>query len=520
MGKVVGIDLGTTNSVISFFHRGRAETILIDGKNIFPSVVSIRDDKVIAGFPAKARLIMDPIKTIGSTKRDMGSKTTYIIGGRKMTPEDVACEILKAMKEKAEFTLGEKIVEAVVTVPAYFKSEQREATRRAAEKAGFKVLRLMPEPTAAAVCYGLNQNKDQTIMVYDLGGGTFDVTILKVKGNKFEVVAVDGDGRLGGDDFDEKICQCIYQKIKEDLKTDLNIRKEKEYMIAKQKIKEAAERAKIELSDKESTNIILPNLINNYQLDFDISRDEYYEAIKPLLDRTVEKMKNVLNQAEMTPEDIDRVVLVGGSTKAPIIKELLKREIRDPFVAPNVDEVVSNGAAILAASMSEVVNEKGHESEDFCFGDSGLDTIERVVFSYGIDMVDDNDKLFFKPIVSKGAVLPAKSGVLGITRENQTNVVMDVYRGESSNLLEDEKIGTLDLKVINPRKAPYGIGAIFEIDNDMIIHFTAIQFVGKRFTESVLDEFYDEEGKLSMEIAEGLINSNEVRVQKIDIEGK
>ncbi|APM37836.1 Hsp70 family protein [Clostridium kluyveri] len=520
MSAVVGIDLGTTNSVISCVKRGKVETILLDGKNTFPSVVSISNGKIITGYPAKAKLIMDPSNTVGSTKRDMGKDITYIIGKQKMTPQDIACEILKAIKEKAEFTLGEEITQAVITTPAYFTSEQRKATKNAARKAGFNVLRLMAEPSAAAVSYGINQNKDQIIMVYDLGGGTFDVSIMKIRGNKFEAIAIDGDSRLGGDDFDEKICSVLYKRIKEDTKIDIEAGKEREHMAARQKIKEAAENAKIELSSKENTSVIIPNILRDYHLDFELTRDEYYDLIKPLIDKTIEKVKSVLKDANMTPEDIDRLILVGGATKTPIIREILKKEVRDPFTAPNVDEVVSNGAAILALSLSNsIASEESSTITDIFKEEFVLD--EKVNFSYGVALLNSQNVLEFCPVVHKNTLLPCQAGLIAYTvDEYQKVVTFRVFRGEHKELEKDEEIGQLKISITKPEKEEVAVGAIFEMDDDNIIHFTGVELMENSYTMPIIRSAYENDGQLDLNLVEELIRSEKIKSKKIDIKAK
>lgn len=513
MAITVGIDLGTTNSVMSHWHKGRTSTVTIDGMNTFPSVISYKNGNIIAGYQAKARVLMDPSNTIGSTKRDIGTDTKYHVGGRSITPVFIATEVLKAMKQKAEDQLKDKIEDAVITVPAYFTSEQREATLVAAKNAGLNVLRLVPEPTAAAIAYGLNENKNQTIMVYDLGGGTFDVSILKITGNKFDVIAVDGDARLGGDDFDAAIGKLLLKKVKEDTGVDLNLNKEREYMAARQKVREAAEKAKIELSEKEIVEIILPNLFEDYYLEYELSRKEYLKLIQPLLDKTIQKMKNVLKQARITADDIDRVILVGGSTKAPIIKELVKKEIREPYIAPNVDEVVSNGAAILAATLG---------APDVSLGYDNLPDIvvkEKVVHSYGIDLLDEDDKLYYHIIVPKGSLLPVKEGTLAFTsKPYQKSVYMNIFRGESTTLSKNEKLGGLSLPIDNPEKGQTPVGAIFEIDENMIIKFRSVDLNRTSSQEELIDFAYENNGLLHLNKVDDLIRKNQVTYREVKVD--
>ncbi|WML36898.1 Hsp70 family protein [Clostridium sp. OS1-26] len=472
MAAIVGIDLGTTNSAVACLRRGKVQIVPIDGKNTIPSVVSVRDDEIIVGHQAKSRLLIDPKNSMASTKREIGKDVHYNLGGNIFTPEDIAFNILKTIKMKASEALGEEIEEAVVTVPAYFTSEQRKITKSAAERAGLKVLRLMPEPTAAALDYGIDQNKNQTLMVYDLGGGTFDISIMKVKGNDFEILAVDGDARLGGDDFDKIICNLLLKQINRDLNLVITLEKERKYIAATTKIKEAAEKAKIDLSDMEEVEIIIPNLIDDYCLERTITRSEFNESSKPLIDRTIDKMNNAMKSINYTEDDIDRVILVGGSTKMPIVRESVKRRIKEPYMAPNVDEVVARGAALMATSLATPDYKRKVEVDL----SKKIVVKERTVFTYGVDMLDSHNNLIFKPIVRKGTLLPASDGIIGATsRSYQTSVLINVYRGDNPIPNNNEYLGELSLDIINPVKEPIPILALFEIDENMIIRFRSVQ---------------------------------------------
>lgn len=472
MSIAVGIDLGTTNSAISYIKDGNVQMIPIEGKNTFPSVIAVRNGEILSGQQAKSRLLIAPDNTVSSSKRDIGEDITYNLGGKIFTPEDIAFHILSAMKEKAESYLKEEIKEAVITVPAYFTSEQRERTMNAGKRAGFNVLRLIPEPTAAALDYGMEQDKNQTIMVYDLGGGTFDISIMRVEENDFEILTVVGDSKLGGDDFSNVITNILCQKVNRDLGIIITLQKEKKYISAITKLKEAAERAKIDLSELMETEIIIPNLIDDYCFEKVIRRSEFNDAAKPLVDRTLEKVDSALKILNFTSKDIDKVILVGGSTKMPIIRESVEEKIKEPYMASNVDEVVARGAAIMAVSLSNPDYKKK----------SGIDLSkkiavkEKAVFTYGVDMLNSHGELKFNPIIKKGTLLPAVNGIIGSTsREYQNGVLLNVYRGESLELKENEYLGELSFDIKNPVREMVPVLALFEIDNNMIIRFRSVQ---------------------------------------------
>ncbi|HLK58013.1 MAG TPA: Hsp70 family protein, partial [Chthonomonadaceae bacterium] len=311
MAYAVGIDLGTTNSVVAVVRRGVVETIPVDGRTMLPSVVSFRNDgSVLVGQAARGRILTDPESTVASAKRAMGDRSKiYRVAQRSLTPVDIGCLVLKRLIEGARTYLGEEIWDAVITVPAYFTEAQREDTRRAGEEAGLNVLRLMPEPTAAAIAYGLDKGRNQTLMVYDFGGGTFDVSILKVTGNTFEVVAVGGDSLLGGDDLDNAIIEWAMTRFQQQTGLDLRANTTREGLIAKQRLKEAAEAAKIELSQSESAVLSIPDCLG-VPLEMELTLTEYNAIIAPLLQRTIACMRRTLADARLKPDDIDRVILV------------------------------------------------------------------------------------------------------------------------------------------------------------------------------------------------------------------
>ena len=364
MSYPIGIDLGTTNSVACVYRRGQIETIAVENRAIMPSAISVLSNgQVLVGMQAKSRAMIDPENSVTSAKRYIGDgKTQWQIGKKSYTPLDVSSLVIKKLKESAEAFLKEPVTQAVVTVPAYFNNYQKQDTKKAAEAAGLNVLQLLPEPTAAAISYGLDKGKDQTIMVYDLGGGTFDVSILEVNGNHFKVMAVDGDFHLGGDDFDLLVVEHLVEILQKKTKQDLGIFRalfsmgkrenvSKELLLAKQQLKEVAEKAKKELSESETTLIQIPNILGT-SLDEEISLKTYNRLITPLVDKTIAKMSAVLKAANMKKGDIDRVILVGGSTRNRLVKERVAETIKEPFISERVDEVVAQGAGIVAGYLS------------------------------------------------------------------------------------------------------------------------------------------------------------------------
>lgn len=479
MGYSIGIDLGTTNSVACVWRRGTVETIPIDGRATMPSALSVRPDgALLVGQSAKKRAELEPEQSITSAKRFIGDgKTQWQIGNKIYTPMDAAATVLKQLKTAAEKYLGESVSEAVITVPAYFNNNQKRDTKLAGEAAGFKVLQLLPEPTAAAISYGLDRGKDQTLLVYDLGGGTFDVSVLSVKGNRFQAIAVDGDFNLGGDDFDLLLVEYLIGLIKKRSQFDLDgfldtllgRSKDKklgtphEVLIAKQRLKEAAEKAKIELSESNRTRITMPEILGT-SLDEEITIDTYNRLITPLVDRTITKTRAVLKSAKLTADDIDRVILVGGSTRNKLVRSRIAEAIREPFISDRVDEVVAQGAAIVAGSLSS-------PEEDL----TPIEFSNVTPFSLGLRASKGKDLDIFKVLIPKNTAIPATITQEFTTfRANQKSVDISIFQGEQKNCRDNTFIGGFRLDGIPP--APVGqpkISVQFQMDNSDLLVVTA-----------------------------------------------
>lgn len=478
MSHAIGVDLGTTNSVTCVVRRGSVETVPIEGRGTLPSVVSVRPDgSVLVGHMAKARAMLEPACSIAAAKRYIGDgRTTWHVLGATWTPVDVAKHILMRAKQAATEALGASVNEAVITVPAYFNNNQKRDTKAAGEAAGLRVLQLLPEPTAAAISYGLGQGKDQTLLVYDLGGGTFDVSILQVFGNRFQVMAVDGDSHLGGDDFDELLMQHLLSLVRKrggrkldalrarigreassggDLASDL--------AVAKQRLKEAAETAKVELSQSSVARVTLPDILG-CALDEEISLTDYNRLISPLVDRTISKVRDVLRAARLTAADIDRVILVGGSTRNMLVKERVAEAVKEPYVSERVDEVVAQGAAIVASSLSL-------PDEDM----TPTEFHNVTPFSLGVRVSRGKDKDIFGVIVPRNSSLPvAASHEFTTYRTNQKSVEIAVFQGESTKCKENTFIGGFQLTGLPP--APAGkpvISVQFAMDMSDLLNVTA-----------------------------------------------
>ncbi|WP_157827665.1 Hsp70 family protein [Niallia nealsonii] len=501
MGTAIGIDLGTSNSAAAIYRKGKVETIPIDGRKIIPSVISFKENgSVLVGNTAKSRLYIDPLNSIASSKRYMGDPDKiYEIRNNMLTPVDAAKEILQKIKREASKYLGEEVTEAVITIPAYFTSEQREATKKAGEQAGLKVLRLLPEPTAAAIAYGLDKERNQTIMVYDLGGGTFDVSILKVEGNSFKVVAVDGDAMLGGDDFDDEIVQYVLGKIQQT--NGVSALKQGSHSL--QRLKEAAEEAKKELSESDITDITIPDIFGVH-IDEELSIDTFNERIQPLLERTIEKIQEVLKAAELSKRDISRVILVGGSSRMRAVQEIVTQQIKKPFIADNVDEIVAQGAAIMAANLS---------APDLDTAPVPIEVENVTAHSLGIAMYLD-DVYSVVHLIKRNSAVPVIGATIGSTMEPyQKAVRLKVYRTESTEPNDKDILGELLLEV-TPKQDPVAVVAIFELNEDGILVLSSAEIP----TSSPLVKEYAETDQINYAKLASMIENSQIKLKNVTID--
>lgn len=459
MAKAIGIDLGTTNSVVAFVEGGQATIIPnVEGGRLTPSVVAFtKDGKRLVGELAKRQAIANPQHTIASIKRHMGSDYKVRIDDKEYTPQEISSLILRKLKTDAENYLGEKIKKAVITVPAYFNDNQRQATKDAGTIAGLDVVRIINEPTAASLAYGLDREGVHTILVWDLGGGTFDVSILELGEGVFEVKAVNGNTWLGGDDYDDRIMDYLVTEFQKEHGIDL--RKDK---VALQRLKEAAEKAKIELSSVSITDIKLPFLVtdgdDSKHLDITLTREKFEELTVDLLQKMVSPTRQALADAELEPDDIDRVVLVGGATRMPSVQRLIKELIgKEPYKDINPDEVVAIGAAIQAGILAGEVRKAV--------------LVDVTPLSLGIETQGG----IFAKIIERNTAIPTSCGQIFTTAaDNQTEVDIHVLQGEREMAMYNVSLGRFQLTGIPP--APRGMPQIevtFDIDADGIVHVSA-----------------------------------------------
>ncbi|MCL6591179.1 MAG: molecular chaperone DnaK [Firmicutes bacterium] len=459
MAKVLGIDLGTTNSCMAVMEGGEAVVIPnAEGGRTTPSVVGFsKTGERMVGQVAKRQAIANPDRTVVSIKRRMGTDFKVTIDDRQYTPPEISAMILQKMKADAESYLGEKIEKAVITVPAYFSDSQRQATKDAGRIAGLDVMRIVNEPTAAALAYGLDKGEDHTILVYDLGGGTFDVSILELGDGVFEVKATSGNNRLGGDDFDERIVNWMAEQFKKENGIDL-----RNDRMALQRLKEAAEKAKIELSGLASTGINLPFItaVNGEpkHLDLTLTRAKFDELTADLVEATVGPTKRALEDAGLQPKDIDKVILVGGSTRIPAVQEMVKRITgKEPYKGVNPDEVVAVGAAIQAGVLTGEVKD--------------IVLLDVTPLSLGLETMGG----VFTRIIDRNTTIPtSKSQIFSTAADNQTAVDIHILQGERPMAADNITLGQFRLDGIPP--APRGIPQIevtFDIDANGIVHVSA-----------------------------------------------
>ena len=458
MSKVIGIDLGTTNSCVAVMEGGEAIVIPNpEGARTTPSVVAFANGERLIGQVAKRQAVTNPDNTVMSIKRKMGQKVEVKMGGKSYQPPEISAFILQKLKADAEAYLGEPVTQAVITVPAYFSDSQRQATKDAGKIAGLEVLRIINEPTAAALAYGLDKSEEHTVLVFDLGGGTFDVSILELDEGVFQVKATSGNNFLGGDDFDQRIVDFLVDMFRREKGVDLAGDK-----MAMQRLREAAEKAKIELSGTMTSNINLPfiTVVDNVpqHLDYNLTRAKFDELTADLVQKTVGPTKQAMQDAGLTAADIDRVLLVGGSTRIPAVQEAIRKLIgKEPHKGINPDECVALGAAIQGGILNKEVKD--------------VLLLDVTPLSLGIETLGG----VFTRLIDRNTTIPtSKSQIFSTAADNQPSVEINVLQGERQMAADNKSLGRFNLNGIAP--APRGVPQIevkFDIDANGIVHVSA-----------------------------------------------
>ena len=459
MAKIIGIDLGTTNSCVSVIEGGEAVVIPnAEGARTTPSVVAFKKDgERIVGRVAKQQAVSNPDRTISSIKRDMGTAKKVAIDDKEYTPQEISAMILTKLKQDAEAYLGDKVTEAVITVPAYFTDAQRQATKDAGKIAGLEVKRIINEPTAAALAYGIDKENDQKIMVYDLGGGTFDVSIIEMGDGVQEVLATAGNNRLGGDDFDQKIVNWLIDGFRKETGVDLSADK-----MAVQRLREAAEKTKIELSGGMTSNINLPFITADAtgpkHLDMTLSRADFNRLTADLVDATMQPVRQALSDSGLSASEIDKVLLVGGSTRIPAVQEAVQKFMgKEPFKGINPDECVAMGAALQAGVLGGEVK--------------GLLLLDVTPLSLGVETMGG----VMTRVIERNTTIPTKkSQIFSTAQDNQPSVEVHVLQGEREFARDNKTLGMFHLDGIAPaRRGVPQIEVTFDIDANGIVNVSA-----------------------------------------------
>ncbi|MBR1969755.1 MAG: molecular chaperone DnaK [Clostridia bacterium] len=506
MSKIIGIDLGTTNSCVAVMEGGEPTVIAnAEGARTTPSVVAFtKAGERLVGQVAKRQAVTNPDRTVISIKREMGTNYKVNIDDKSYTPPEISAMVLAKLKQDAESYLGESVSQAVITVPAYFSDAQRQATKDAGKIAGLEVLRIINEPTAAAFAYGMDKENDQKVLVYDLGGGTFDVSILDIGDGVFEVLATNGDTRLGGDDFDEKIIEYLVSEFKKENGIDLSTDK-----MAMQRLKEASEKAKIELSGVTTSNINLPFITADASgpkhLDITLSRAKFNELTASLVERTITPTKKALSDAGLTTNDIDKVLMVGGSSRIPAVNEAVSKLIgKEPHKGINPDECVALGAAIQAGVL-------GGDVKDIVL-------LDVTPLSLGIETMGG----ICTKLIERNTTIPTKkSQIFSTAADGQTSVDIHVLQGEREMARDNKTLGNFMLSGIAP--APRGVPQIevtFDIDANGIVNVSAKDLgtgQEQKITITASSNLSDEDIEKAVKEAEQYAEEDKKRKEEIDI---